>query len=158
MAGGRSSAIESLSKSTGSVIKIPAMIEKQPRQPAYTNMPQPHRNFLVGSLQLIGWIIFRSSAWNHFVSCFDDSLAPDFTLIDLRRKHWKKAQLWRLLAQGFLVLPLLAGLLLAPVLYWVANVPADFVLGTALHYITIVLVMSLIFSLTISLAAGWWAV
>lgn len=75
----------------------------------YGDAPELHRNLLLGSLQLMGWLIFHPAAWRSFVARIDPDLPPEFCLAQLRRKHLRKPDLWRLLLIGHLVWPVFGG-------------------------------------------------
>ena len=84
---------------------------------AYTDAPEQHPNLIIGSLQLLWWIIFHPSAFRNHLSRIDPDLKFDSSLLILmRKKRWRNLALWRLLIQGNLILPVLAGLALALVL------------------------------------------
>ncbi|CAG0932483.1 hypothetical protein TFLX_02614 [Thermoflexales bacterium] len=71
----------------------------------YTDEPRLHPHFLVGSLQLLGWLFFRPTAWRAHLARIDRTLSPIFSLADLDRKQWRNPALRRFLLQcGLLVL------------------------------------------------------
>lgn len=73
----------------------------------YTDASQPSQNLLLGSLQLLGWLIFRPSAWRSHLERIDKDLAANFALADLTPEQWRNPALRRLLSQVYLVYPLL---------------------------------------------------
>ena len=75
---------------------------------AYTEAPEQHSNLILGSIQLLFWIFFRPSAWHTYLVNIDPALNPKF-------QSWKRVRrenltLWKLLIQGYLILPLLFNL------------------------------------------------
>jgi AAA+ ATPase superfamily predicted ATPase len=65
---------------------------------------------LWGSLQLFFWLLIHPSAWRNYVARIDPSLRADFYLAELGRRQWRNAKLRRLLIKGYVVWPLLVGL------------------------------------------------
>ncbi|MEH2170709.1 MAG: AAA family ATPase [Nostoc sp.] len=85
---------------------------------AYTNAPQQHPNLILGSLQLLFWLVFRPSAWRNHLKRIDPILDTNSSLIILLRQgRWPNLALRRLLIQGYFILPILANLLLGLVLW-----------------------------------------
>jgi hypothetical protein len=54
-----------------------------------------HRNLFVSSLQLLGWLLFKPSAWGNHLARIDPSLKPDFTLLELHQTQKRNALLRR---------------------------------------------------------------
>jgi hypothetical protein len=81
-----------------------------PFEHAYTDEPALQRNLILGSLHLVFWLYFHPSAWRHYVNRLDPTLSETFALTQLNRSHWRNPRLLRLLAQGYGVWPVLAGL------------------------------------------------
>ncbi len=73
--------------------------------------PPLSANPLVGSLQLPVWLFFQPSAWRACLLKIDPALTPHFCLAELTDVHWRHPSLRRLLAYGYIVLPILCGLL-----------------------------------------------
>ncbi|MFB2969718.1 AAA family ATPase [Aerosakkonema sp. BLCC-F183] len=92
---------------------------------AYTDAPEQHPNLIIGSLQLLWWIIFHPSAFRNHLNHIDPDLEP-FSSVDIlmREKRWQKLALWRLLIQVNLILPVLASLLIGLVL-WGLGIPTE---------------------------------
>src|SRR5215475_12602793 len=91
---------------------------------AYTDAPEPHPNLFLGSLQLLFWLFFRPSAWRHHVARIDPTLRPDFCLVELQSVQWRHPAMRRLLVQGYVVLPVVSGALIALIL-WVYGVSGE---------------------------------
>jgi hypothetical protein len=72
---------------------------------AYTDSPEQHPAWIVGSLQLLLWIFFHPSAWRNHLIRIDPALHPDSQ--SWSRLQWRNSALWWLLIQGYLILPLL---------------------------------------------------
>src|SRR5215212_6829598 len=73
--------------------------------------PQLNVNPLAGSLQLLVWLFFQPSAWRGYINQIDPTLTPHFCLAELTDVHWQQRLLRRLLAYGYVVLPVLCGIL-----------------------------------------------
>ena len=96
---------------------------------AYTDAPQQHPNLILGSLQLLFWLVFRPSAWRNHLEGIDPALDSDSSLIILLRQgRWRNLALWRLFIQGYFILPILANLLLGLVL-WMLGEPIATILA-----------------------------
>ncbi len=102
---------------------------------AYTDAPEQHPNLILGSLQLLFWLFFHPSAWRNHIARIDTALRPDFCLAELNRSQWRNAVLRRLLIQGYVVWPILLGLVVAllswGVVIWWADVMLSVALGVA---------------------------
>ncbi len=81
-------------------------------QNAYTNAPALHPNLLLGSLQLLFWLLVHPSAWRNHIARIDPRLPSDFYLAELSREQWRNPALRQLLIHGYVVWPLLVGLVL----------------------------------------------
>ncbi|MEH2418059.1 hypothetical protein [Nostoc sp.] len=69
-------------------------------------------------MQLLFWLVFHPSAWRNYLKRIDPILDTDSSLIILLRQgRWRNFALWRLLIQGYFILPILAGLLLGLVVW-----------------------------------------
>jgi hypothetical protein len=68
-------------------------------------------NPLAGSLQLLVWFFFQPSAWRAYLQQIDPALAPHFCLAELTDAHWRHPLLRRMLAYGYVVLPILSGII-----------------------------------------------
>lgn len=96
---------------------------------AYTCAPQQHPNLILGSLQLLFWLVFRPSAWENHVHHLEPSLDKNFSLLQLSsHRRWRQARLWRLVIQGLILLPILASLITAVVSLGLGT-PLDAVAG-----------------------------
>ena len=78
---------------------------------AYTYSPQQHPNLIIGSLQLLFWLVFRPSAWENHIKRLGPSLDKDAPLITLFRRSEDKRQARRFVIQGIVLLPILASLI-----------------------------------------------
>ncbi len=104
---------------------------------AYTDAPQQHPNLILGSLQLLFWLVFRPSAWRNHLKRIDPALDSDSSLIILLRQgRWRNLALWRLVIQGYFILPIQANLLLGLILWAlgepIANIAFRVAVGMAL--------------------------
>src|SRR6056297_971270 len=78
---------------------------------AYTNATQQHPNLILGSVQLLFWLLFRPEAWLNHLKRIDPTLDSKSSLITVIKKGG-----WRLIIQGNIILPILANLILGLVL------------------------------------------
>ncbi|MDM8564032.1 MFS transporter [Candidatus Halobeggiatoa sp. HSG11] len=129
-----------------------------------------HNNLFIASFQLLGWLLFHPTAWQHFVNQIDTSLSPDFTLSNISLNCYQHPNLRRLRLIAFVMLPILVGLLIGilltiiPFISWFFNqiptqnsvytLPEHFgvnlIIGIS-YGILICLVGSILSSLTISI-------
>jgi hypothetical protein len=77
----------------------------------YTQAPLQHPNILLGSLQLLFWLVFRPSAWKNHLWHLDLSLSEKHSLLQLLTQHrWRKKNFWRFIVQVFILLPIISSL------------------------------------------------
>ena len=118
---------------------------------AYTDAPEQQPRLIMGSLQLLFWIFFRPSAWcNHLVR-IDPALHPNSQVWS--RLQWSNRALWRLLIQGFLLLPLLANLALNLVRLGLAESGENLALRVAVG-VAVSLAFGLAFGIVLRVAVG----
>jgi hypothetical protein len=91
---------------------------------AYTDVPTLHSNLLVGSLQLLFWIIFHPSAWQNHIIRIDPSLSSNFCLAQLSRTQWGQPDIRRLLLMGYMIWPALICLIIS-LLLWVSGAKGE---------------------------------
>jgi hypothetical protein len=125
---------------------------------AYTNAPQQHPNLILGSLQLLFWLVFRPSAWRNHVQHIDHILNTDPSLIILLRQgRWRNPSLWRFLIQGYFILPILANLLLGLVLWMlgepIANIAFRVAVGVAFG-VAVSVAVGVAFGVAVGVAGG----
>ncbi|MCB0164066.1 MAG: ATP-binding protein [Anaerolineae bacterium] len=122
----------------------------------YTDAPKPHRNVILGSLQLVFWLYFHPSAWRHHIYQIDPTLNPNFALTELNPHQWRNRSLQRLLLVCFAILPLVASGL-AGAISWLLGEPVQhIVLGMGVSLIVGILaglVGSLIVGTAVSAAS-----
>lgn len=68
-------------------------------------------NWLLGYLQLCGWIFLNPSAWRAFVAGIDPSLSPMFSILELKSYHWKNVQIKHLFIYVFIISPIISGII-----------------------------------------------
>jgi hypothetical protein len=119
----------------------------------YTDAPELHSNLILGALQLLCWLCFHPAAWRNHLIKIDPGLPPNFVLTELSPQQWRNPNLRRLLLQGYIVLPLLAGLLAAPILWVVAGSGESIAFGALVGAI-LGIGASLTSSIVIGMAAG----
>lgn len=135
---------------------------------AYTDSPELHANLILGSLQLLVWLFFHPSAWRNHVKHIDPMLPPNFCLLELNRDQWRNPILHRLLIIGFIIWPLMGGLLSVLILWsldksgdniiislafgWTAGTIANLVVSAILN--VRILASTIISNLLISLATS----
>ncbi len=120
---------------------------------AYTDAPELHPNLILGSLQLLFWLLFHPSAWRHYVTRLDPVLRPDFTLVELNSSYWHNPAVRLLAIRAYLVLPLLVGLPVA-LIFWIKDAPLEPSVVFVAHVVAICLTLSIMMGAVISLAAG----
>jgi AAA+ ATPase superfamily predicted ATPase len=81
---------------------------------------------ILGSLQLLLWLIFRPSAFRNHLQRIDPDLETDSSvlLFVIQQGGWRQFAVWRLLLQGYIILPILANLTLGLVL-WALGSPIE---------------------------------
>jgi hypothetical protein len=124
---------------------------------AYTDRPALHPNLLVGSLQLLFWLLFHPSAWHNHLARVDPSLPPDFCLAALSKQQWQNRPLRRLVVMIHLVWPVLITLLF--VLMWILagrSLPSAFFLALVglIEGIVAGVMLSLVVSVPFGAAVG----
>ena len=72
----------------------------------YPLTPPLHANRLIGSAQLLAWVLWRPPAWRGYISRIDPSLASDCRFGDLSRANWRHPLLRRLLWNYVIYVPL----------------------------------------------------
>lgn len=121
---------------------------------AYTDAPEQHPNLIIGSLQLLWWMIFHPSAFRNHLKRIDVDLKPDLPLfILIRNKPWQNLAFWRLLIQGNLILPVLASLLTGLVL-WGLGVPAERVASDVVRGLAFGVAFGAVFCVVVGIAFG----
>ncbi len=89
---------------------------KHPSKPN-SHLPTPFPNLLLGSLQLLFWLLVHPSAWRKQITRIDPTLPSDFYLAELSPDQWRNPALQQLLIRGYVVWPLLVGLIV-----WVSGI------------------------------------
>jgi hypothetical protein len=98
---------------------------------AYTDALEQHPNLILGSLQLLFWLLFHPAAWRNHIARIDPTLRPDFWVAELSKAQWQNPALRRLLVQVYLVLPLLLSLLIGLGLWGARQPGEDIAIGVA---------------------------
>lgn len=89
----------------------------------YTDRPALHPNWLIGAVQIQGWLLFHPSAWRNYLAEVSPELEVDFVLGDLQPAHWRNPGIQRLLLLTYLLWPLAVGGLTSLVLGLFGGVP-----------------------------------
>lgn len=118
---------------------------------AYTDTPDQHSSLILGSLQLLFWIFFRPSAWRNYLVRIDPALHPNSQVWN--RLQWRNWALWRLLIQGYLLLPLLANLSLNLVLSGLGESGENLAFRVAVG-VAVSLAFGLAFGMVVRMAVG----
>jgi hypothetical protein len=127
---------------------------------AYTNAPEPHPNLILGSLQLLFWLVFRPSAWANHLHRIDPSLDKNVSLFRvLASQSWRNGQAWRFLLQGFFLLPLsLVASLSASLSLLNLGTPVNSIALSIVFIVAFVVALDLVvgsaFGVTFGVAAG----
>src|SRR4051794_23136656 len=96
---------------------------------SYTHSPALHPNLLLGSLQLLLWLLVHPSAWCHYVARIAPTLRPDFTLMELTREQWRLPALRQLLVTIYGIWPVLTGLITALILWLLGESANNIIFG-----------------------------
>lgn len=120
---------------------------------AYTDAPELHPNLILGSVQLLFWLLFHPSAWSNYLARLDPSLDPHFSLIELTRRQWQAPTLRRLLVQATLILPLLLALPVSLIL-WRQSDQLEFIVVPVIYVVAITITLAIMIAAVTSLAAG----
>ncbi|MFN8490161.1 MAG: hypothetical protein U0350_21415 [Caldilineaceae bacterium] len=119
----------------------------------FTHSPPLSRNPLLGSLQLLLWLLLHPSAWCNHIKRIAPTLRPDFTLVELTRSDWQNRSLQHLLISVYGIWPVLVAGLNACVLWFAGRSLDDIVFG-AIFGMFLGLASALISGSTFSVAAG----
>jgi hypothetical protein len=111
------------------------------------------RTPFVGAAQLLGWLLFRPSAWRVHVSRIDPALPGDFCLADLNSARWQSEALRDLRVALLPWAPLLVGLFTGLVLWTSGTTRAD-VLAGVVSGVVLGVAFGVCVSACASLAAG----
>lgn len=124
---------------------------------AYTHAPLLQSNVLLASLQLLFWLLVHPSAWRNHMARIDPQLRPDFYLVELGAYHWQLPALRMLLIRGYVVWPLLIGILV-----WATGIAgASYLfgelrglLGGIAFAVSVCVALGIASGLTVSIALG----
>ncbi len=119
----------------------------------YTDSPNLHANLILGSFHLLFWLFMHPSAWQNYAARLDPSLPPNFSLAGLTRAQWQNAALQRLLIQGYVIWPAMAGLLVAGIL-WQKGSSLQSMIVPVFFVVSVNLTLAILIGAIISLAAG----
>ncbi|MBN2006906.1 MAG: ATP-binding protein [Anaerolineae bacterium] len=122
----------------------------------YSDAPPLSSNLILGSLQLLFWILFHPSAWRNHIARIDPDLPPDFCLAELRREHWQNPILQRLLLIVFGIWPVLTGAIIGLTLWMggASNVEIFYGISEGMAFgLSIGFALGLTVSLSIGLSA-----
>jgi hypothetical protein len=108
---------------------------------------------VLASLIVISWLIFKPSAWRHYITSIDTHLSPDFALADLNSSHWQHPALRKLLYLGHGLWPLWSSMIVTLCL-WMGDVPDETLLLVSCYALLFGVVGGLLGSLIVSLAFG----
>ena len=123
----------------------------------YTHAPLLNPNILLGTLQLLMWVVLHPSAWRNHIARIATTLDADFTLAQIQHERRKNPALRRLLVQIYLIWPLLVGGVVALVLTLLGRPLANIIFGS-LFGLSLGLVTGIIIGLIMNVAAGLAAV
>ncbi len=113
---------------------------------------RPQNLFLTHWL-ILGWLLFRPSAWRQYLQHLDPHLSSNVALADLTGPQWKNPQLLTLLTTSHLIAPLSISLLLT-LLLSLFQLPTDTVVLTSLYGLLFGIFGGLLGSLIVSLPFG----
>ncbi len=119
----------------------------------FTDSPPLSRSIILGSLQLLFWLLFHPSAWRHHLQTVMPELPPTFCLADLRLAQWRRPAVWRFLFMSQMAWPLLVAVIVAAGL-WLLGMPGPSLLLGVLLGLTVGLVSNVAASFAGSLVVG----
>ncbi|MEM7062089.1 MAG: hypothetical protein AAF572_02870 [Cyanobacteria bacterium P01_B01_bin.77] len=100
---------------------------------AYTYAPKQHPNLIIGSLQLLFWLVFRPRAWENHLRRINSSFDKNVYLLQLfRNQRWQQSEVQRFLIQGFILLPILFSLFTGLVSWGLGTPLNEAIYGVAL--------------------------
>jgi len=134
-------------------MQVNAKPETRTLKNAYTDAPELHSNLILGSLQLLFWLFFHPSAWCNHVARIDPTLRPDFCLAELSWAQWRNPALRRLLMTGYVIWPLLVGLVVGLVL-WISSALGEGVTCHMMWGLARVMAFGLAFGVGFGTASG----
>ena len=99
----------------------------------YTYAPEQNPNIILGSFQLLLWLVFRPRAWGNHLKRIDLSFNKNVYLLQmLKDQRWRQSKIQKFFFQGFILLPILLSVL-AGLHSWGSGTPSDIaMLGMAL--------------------------
>ncbi len=110
-------------------------------------------NPILASFVIVGWLVFKPSAWRRYVASIDPNLPPDFALAKLKSHHWRDAALrkllylghglWAVWSTGIVVLCL-----------WLLDAPGEVLVLVSGYALLFSLVGGILGSLIVSVAFG----
>jgi hypothetical protein len=119
----------------------------------YTDAPTLPQNLLLGSVRLLFWLFFHPSAWRNHLKRLDNTLSPHFSLADLQRRQWTNRAVIRFLLMTFFAWPLLVGLVLG-LLLWFLRLPSSVLFLGVMLGVAVGLLVGLAASIAGSVAIG----
>ncbi|HLO86741.1 MAG TPA: ATP-binding protein [Nostocaceae cyanobacterium] len=107
----------------------------------YTSTPEPFSNWLLGSLQLLFWFVFRPTAWNKYIQQTISCISYISSFNNLRN-----SKLLQSLIQFYVIIPILTNLTLGLVL-WRLGESSQNLLSIAVFNITFSIAFGLVNSM-----------
>lgn len=122
---------------------------------AYTHSPIHHPNWIIGSVQLLFWLVFRPSAWENHIQRLDLShLNPAHNAYPLSRHRLRNNHpLRQFVVQSFLLLPILVMIAMALICLGI-GIPINDVALCVIANILIGIPSGLVFGTTFHVALG----
>ncbi|MEM9483726.1 MAG: AAA family ATPase [Cyanobacteria bacterium P01_F01_bin.116] len=121
---------------------------------AYTYAPEQHPNLIIGSLQLLFWLVFRPMAWENHLKRIDSSFDKNVYLLQLLKNHrWRQPEIRRFFIQGFILLPVLLSLFMG-LISWGLGTPLNEVAYGVAYGVAVGLTGSLAYGVASGVAYG----
>lgn len=116
------------------------------------NLKQQY-TWLIGVFTLLDWLYFKPSGWRKFIDNLGfENLEPGFCLVELTLQHFNnKPELFRIIIQGYLFLPILSILCIGLTGWWLKHDTLYFALTGGLSF---GLIASVTFGMVVSTAIG----
>lgn len=133
------------------IAEVPARVRMDDRwiRPKELRLGTAGHSLIIGTLQILGWLLSKPLLWRTHVTQIDPRLSPNFTVIDLSGPQIRRNRdLRALLLQVYVVCPAILGLLVMAV-----RLPFGAVLGTS-PIVSVLMMVSMGYLISVLLGIG----
>ncbi|ALG67313.1 AAA family ATPase [Beggiatoa leptomitoformis] len=119
-------------------------------------IPTRHKTFLqlcLLSFKLLGWLLFKPSGWQRYITEIAPTLPPDFALTDVQPAQWRSPILWQLLLAGHGLWAIWVSLITICTIIFL-DAPTDALLLSGIYALMLSLMGGIVGSLSVSVAFG----